>query len=399
VQPFSNLKVLDLTHVYTGPFCTYQLGVFGADVIKVESPSEKDCTRDVPGVLQYEDYMSLNYLTQSANKRSITLNLKTEKGRELFRKLVAETDVLVENYRAGALDELGLGYADLAKVNPRLVYCSITGYGHTGPKRGHTAYDGTIQAVSGLMAVTGTKETGPLKAGAPVIDYGTGVFAAFAIASALLMREKTGKGQHIDVSMMDSTMMLMSSNFVEYFNAGVETPLRGNNNTWGSAGYGYYSTADGKIMIGAYTPEQRRRMWEALDRHEQAEQASVTAVADVAAYYAEEQKILQDTLMTRKTSEWLDLFFKFHVPASEQLSLARAATQEQVQHRNLFHKIADPYGTGKDLTVPVSAFMLQDGAGTIRSAPPRYGEHTEAVLRELGLNQLDIQILREEAVV
>src|SRR5262249_23200675 len=193
--------------------------------------------------------LSLSFMSQGANKRALSLDLKSERGRDIFKKLVATYDVLVENYRAGALDELGLGYEDLTAINPRLSYCSLTGFGQNGPKRGHGAYDCVIQAISGLMSVTGTPESGPLKVGAPVIDYGTGVFAAFAVSAALFQRERTGRGQRIDVSMMDATLMLMSSTMVEYLNAGTDHGPIGNRNPYGNASYTVHRTRDGLIML------------------------------------------------------------------------------------------------------------------------------------------------------
>jgi crotonobetainyl-CoA:carnitine CoA-transferase CaiB-like acyl-CoA transferase len=191
MQPFQGIKVLDLAHVYTGPFCTYQLSVLGAEVLKIEPPDRPDMTRHQVGMAEPAPGMNLSYLTQNANKRALALDLKKPKGRDILKRLVKTYDVLVENHRAGVLDDAGLGYKNMSAINPRLIYCSITGFGQTGPKRGHGAFDPVIQALSGLMSVTGTPETAPVKVGSPVVDYGTGLYAAYAVSAALFQREKT----------------------------------------------------------------------------------------------------------------------------------------------------------------------------------------------------------------
>ena len=212
MKAFEGYRVLDLTHVLSGPFCTYQLAVLGADVIKIEPPGDPDMMRaeGASEVLNRQG-MGTMFQSQGANKRALSLNLRSEVGRDIFKRLVAGADVVVQNYRAGAFPALGLGYDELAALNPSLIYCSITGFGQTGPKAGHTAFDNVIQARSGLMATTGTLDSAPVGVGAPVLDYGTGAQAAFAIAAALLRRERTGKGQRLDVSMLDASMVLMSS--------------------------------------------------------------------------------------------------------------------------------------------------------------------------------------------
>src|SRR5712692_6249040 len=211
-RPFEGIRVIDVTHVLAGPFAAYQLAVLGADVIKVEHPDEPDQSREggTDRALNRRN-MGTSFLTQGSNKKSITLDLKTEAGREILKKLVARADVLVENYRPGAFEALGLGYEALLKINPRLIYCSISAFGQDGVRREQTAYDHVIQATSGIMASTGTEEVNPIKIGAPAIDYATGTMGAFALAAALFQRERTGKGQHIDLAMLGVAMMLQGS--------------------------------------------------------------------------------------------------------------------------------------------------------------------------------------------
>src|SRR5205823_10120546 len=216
-RPFEGIRIIDITHVLAGPFAAYQLAVLGADVIKVEHPDDPDQSR-LSGTDRALNraQMGTSFLTQGSNKRAMTLDLKQEKGREVLQRLVAGADVLVENFRPGAFAALGLGYEALSTINPRLVYCSISAFGHTGARREQTAYDHVIQATSGLMAMTGTEDVHPVKFGAPAVDYATGTMAAFALASALFQRERTGEGQHIDLAMLDVAMILMSSHLTGY---------------------------------------------------------------------------------------------------------------------------------------------------------------------------------------
>src|SRR5947207_753610 len=203
-RPFEGIRVIDVTHVLAGPFSAYQLAVLGADVIKVDDPNDPDQSRSsgTDNKLNHAQ-MGTGFLTQASNKRAITLDLKTERGREILKKLVATADVLVENYRPGAFEALGLGYDDLRKINPRLIYASFSAFGHGGPRREQTAYDHVIQSTSGIMAMTGTPLANPVKIGAPAIDYATGTMGAYALSAALFQRERTGQGQRVDMAMLD----------------------------------------------------------------------------------------------------------------------------------------------------------------------------------------------------
>src|SRR5438874_508866 len=222
MRPFEGIRVIDVTHVLAGPFAAYQLAVLGADVIKVDDPNDPDQSRSSGTDKELNGaQMGTGFLTQGSNKRAITLDLKTERGREILKKLAATADVFVENYRPGAFEALGLGYEDLAKINPRLIYASFSAFGRTGPRREQTAYDHVIQATSGIMAMTGSKDVHPIKFGSPAIDYATGMTGAFALSAALFQRERTGRGQRIDMAMLDVAMILMSSHLTGYLRHGV----------------------------------------------------------------------------------------------------------------------------------------------------------------------------------
>jgi crotonobetainyl-CoA:carnitine CoA-transferase CaiB-like acyl-CoA transferase len=264
-RPFEGVRIIDITHVLAGPFATYQLGLLGADVIKVEDPNDPDQSRDsgTDHDLNHAG-MGTGFLTQGSNKRAITLNLKTEQGRTIPKKLAATADVLVENYRPGALEALGLGYEDMRRINPRLIYASFSAFGQGGPKRERTAYDHVIQATSGIMSMTGTPEVNPIKIGAPAIDYATGTMGAFALSAALFQRERTGEGQRVDMAMLDVAMILMASHVTGYLRNGKHPTPSGNRMPHATSMA--YETADGIVMLGASNLRQQKRLWTVLER-------------------------------------------------------------------------------------------------------------------------------------
>src|SRR2546421_609017 len=251
MRPFEGIKILDCTHVLAGPFAAYQLAVLGADVIKVEDPNEPDQSRE-SGADQAlnQAMMGTAFLTQGSNKRAIALNLKTEGGRAILKRLAAEwADVFVENYRPGSFKALGLGYEELSRLNPRLIYASMSAFGQDGPRGTQTAYDHAIQASSGITASTGTEASGPIKAGSPVIDYATGTTGAFAIAAALFHRTRTGEGQYIDLAMFDVAMILQASHLTDFLHSGHHPKRAGNRMRFASSSA--YPAKDGIVQLAA----------------------------------------------------------------------------------------------------------------------------------------------------
>src|SRR6202045_1320104 len=298
-RPFEGIRVIDVTHVLAGPFATYQLAVLGADVIKVEHPDEPDQSRGAgtDKALNRRN-MGTSFLTQASNKRSITLDLKREEDRETLKQLVATADVFVENYRPGALEALGLGYDALAAINPRLIYASFSAFGQTGPRREQTAYDHVIQATSGIMAMTGTRDVHPIKFGTPAVDYATGTTGAFALAAALFQRERTGKGQRIDMAMLDVAMILMSSHLTGYLRNGAHPKPHGNSHA--HATNGAYETKDGLLMVGASNLRQQRRLWTVLERPDLIKRTNDEREQD----HPRETAVLAEILKTRTADDW-----------------------------------------------------------------------------------------------
>ncbi len=394
-RPFDGIRILDLTHVLAGPFCTYQLAVLGAETIKIEEPGTGDIARQTGADKALNrQLMGTGYLTQGANKRCLTLDLKDPRGREILKRLVAGADVLVENFRAGAMAALGLGYEDLRAINPRLVYCSMTGFGQEGPKAQHNAYDCVIQAISGLMSTTGWPAMPPLKTGAPVIDYASGLSAAFAISCALFQRERTGRGQRVDCAMLDAALMLMSSQVTAYLWSGVAPKPRGNDLEY--AGVSAYETKDGVLMLGSFREGQHRRLWTALGRPDL---AALWTVQDQEEHREVMAAALREAMLTRTAAEWEEFLAGIHVPAARVRNLAETLSLEQLTRRNLLHRFETVPGLERPVTVPVAAFRFADGGPSVDTPPRALGADTDAVLAELGLTRAEIGALREAHVV
>jgi crotonobetainyl-CoA:carnitine CoA-transferase CaiB-like acyl-CoA transferase len=363
-------------------------------VIKVEHPDDPDQSRGsgTDRALN-RGQMGTSFLTQASNKRAITLDLKQEEGREILRRLVAGADVLVENFRPGAFEALGLGYAALSALNPRLVYCSISAFGQDGPRREQTAYDHVIQATSGLMAMTGTEEVHPIKFGAPAVDYATGTMAAFALASALFQRERTGQGQHIDLSMVGVAMMLMGSHLAGYFRNGHEPKPHGNKQPF--ATNSAYQVKDGLLMIGASNLGQQKRLWTVLERPDMIKTDNESRESD----RAREADVLADIIKTRGADEWEAWFQARHVPAARVRTMAEAVADPHLASRGLFHRHESAPGIDGGFGVPLAAFKFAHGGPSIETPPPQFGADTDTVLAELGYAAAEIAALRAARVV
>lgn len=390
-----NIRVLDLTHVLAGPFAGYQLAVMGAEVIKIESPEEPDQARYQGSDAALNDAgMGTAFLSQASNKKSLALNLKTEAGRQVLRKLVMTADVLIENYRPGAFDALGLGYADLSALNPKLIYCSISAFGSTGPKRELTAYDGVVQAYSGMMAMTGEPGTAPVKCGAPVVDYATGTTAAMAILAALLQRSQgDGLGQFVEVAMSDVAMILASSHLTGYLWNGAHPEQKGNRYPF--ATIGCYQASDAPLMVSASNLRQQRRLWEALGRADLVKHNNRDRIKG----YADEAKTLTEVFATESVDHWEQLLREHRVPVSRVRRMEAMLADEHVQGRKVLHRFSDEAGTLAGLTVPVSGFQLSRSPVQVTSPPQAVGAQSHDLLSALGYPPADIETLRAQGVI
>jgi crotonobetainyl-CoA:carnitine CoA-transferase CaiB-like acyl-CoA transferase len=377
-RPFEGIRVIDITHVLAGPFAAYQLAVLGADVIKVEHPDDPDQSRAAGTDKELNRRnMGTAFLTQGSNKRSITLDLKQEKDREILKKLVATADVFVENYRPGAFEALGLGYEALAAINPRLIYASFSAFGQHGPRGPQTAYDHVIQATSGIMAMTGTKEVNPIKFGSPAVDYATGMTGAFALSAALFQRERTGKGQRIDMAMLDVAMILMSSHLTGYLRNGVHPKPHGNRHPY--ATNGAFVSKDGLIMLGASNLRQQARLWKVLGRPDMVKKSNDERDAD----HARETAVLEEIMLTRTADEWEEFLQANHVPAARVRTMGEALADPQLKSRGIIHRHEDGPCIEGGFGVPLAAFTFAHGGPQIDSAPPTLGQHNDEIFGEL----------------
>jgi crotonobetainyl-CoA:carnitine CoA-transferase CaiB-like acyl-CoA transferase len=361
----------------------------------VEPPGEPDQSRGSgPDWDLNRAEMGSYFLTQGSNKRAITLDLKTDGGKAVLRRLLEGADVLVENFRPGAFAALGFGYADVQAINPKLIYCSISAFGHGGPLGGRTAYDHVIQATSGIMAATGTPEVNPIKLGAPAVDYATGTMAAFALATALFQRTRTGLGQHIDLAMLDVALMMQASHVAALLRTGKSPRPNGNRHEY--ATNSAYPTADGLLMLGASNLRQQKRLWAALGRPEMAKTDNESRVRD----RAEEAAVLEQVLATRTAAEWEVFLQARHVPAARVRSLDQAMADPHIASRGIVHHFPDGApGVPGRFGVPLAAFKLAHGGASIERPPARLGADTDAVLAELGYDASAIAGLRAAGAV
>ena len=389
-RPFEGLKVIDATHVLAGPYCGYQLALLGADTIKIEPPDRPDPVRErgpVPSLNAAQ--MGFNYLVQGSNKRSMTLNLKSDEGKAIFKRLVADADVLIENFSTGAFGKLGLGYDDIRAINPKIIYVSITAFGQTGPWSSRTGYDPALQGISGIMVKTAAGGEAPVMPGAPFIDYATGLNAAFAVASALFHRERTGEGQHIDCAMLDTALTMTGPALVADSYAGEKKPSPR------EAGTDCYRTKDGYLQLGAYNFSQNTLLWKALGRPEFSGLKSWPEMWDNA---AKMRAALQEIMLTRTAAEWEEFLAEIGVPGGRVRTLEEACCLEQLSARGFLTELP-VLDSIAGIHVPGAAFSFRDGGPKITSRPPRFGEHTAEILTSLDYDTASIENLRQKAII
>lgn len=393
-KALSRIKVLDLSRVVAGPVCTSILGDLGADIIKVEGPDFLDETRAwfPPDI---ED-ISLYYMAVNRNKRAITVNLKTKEGIQIIKKLIQESDVIVENFKTGTMERLGLGYEDLKALNPKIIHCSITGFGHTGPYKQLPGYDFLAQAMSGFMSVNGTSNGEPVKAGIAMADLYAGLYAIISILAALEARNHTGRGQHCDISLMDSMVASLLNIGTGFLNTG-NLPKRYGNQHPTLVPYQNFQTKDKEIIIAVGNDRQFQRFCSLINT-EELPQDERFATANARIIYREELiPKLQEVILTKTADEWLTLFQENNIPCGPINTLDRVFTDEQVLERQMIQEVEHPtVGIVKLLGSPIK---LSDTPVTIERHPPLHGEHTEEVLLELGYDKQEIESFMEDKVI
>jgi len=379
--PLAGVRVLDVSQVMAGPYCCMLLADLGADVIKIEPPGGGDQTRGAMGFkLKGED--SMGFLNMNRNKRSMVLNLKSEAGRALLLRLVKDADVLVENYRPGVMKRLGIDYEQLSRVNPALVYASISGFGQSGPWAQRPGFDLMAQAMSGVMSVTGYPGGAPVKAGVPVADIGCALFATYAILAAYIGRQASGQGQYIDASLFDSAMAFSVWDISEYWGTGRQPEPLGTSNRM-SAPYQAMKAADGYFVMGATNQKLWKLLCDTLARPDLLADPRFASVSTRLAHRLELVEALEQSFATRSSEEWIAALLQVGIPAGPILSYPEAFESEHGRHREMRIDIDHPV----EGTVPNIGFAVKL-SGTpqqVRRHPPLLGEHTDAVLEEMGI--------------
>ncbi|WP_027037686.1 CaiB/BaiF CoA transferase family protein [Mesorhizobium ciceri] len=379
----SGIRVLDLTNVLAGPYCAYQLALLGADVIKVEAPQGGDLARQLGGSPELNSAgMGASFLAQNAGKRSVVLDLKKQADRERFFDLVASADALVENFRPGVMDRLGLGYEALKAVRPGLVYCAISGFGQTGPMRDNPAYDQIIQGLSGIMSITGTPETAPLRVGYPVADTLGGLVGAFAITSALLRQKTSGEGAFLDVSMLECTLSALGWPVSNYLTAGIDPKPMGNENMT-AAPSGAFRTGDGLINIAANKQEQFVALCRLIGRPELASDTRFAERETRKRNRAALKVEIEDALAGAPAAAWEEMLNRAGVPAGRVLTIPQVLAEPQVLERQVTANFDDVAGMDKPLTVLRGGFLVDGEAPLPTKPPPALGEHMGEVFADL----------------
>lgn len=395
----SGIRVLDLTNVLAGPFATMHLALLGAEVIKIERPGEGDLARRLGNVPELNDQlMGTSFLAQNANKKSFTLNLKAGGGRKIFKKLVKTADVIVENFRPGVMDRLGLSYQTLSDLNPRIIYCAISGFGQTGPDAMKPAYDQIIQGLSGVMAINGDETLNPLRCGFPVCDTVGGLNAAFAIMGALFHRARTGEdeGQFIDVALLDSIMPLMGWVAANLLIGGKPPQLLGNDN-FTAAPSGTFRTGDGSINIAANKQEQWEAVTEVLGVPELKTDPRFQKRDARKKNRKELTPLLEAKLKEKPTRHWVEAFNARGIPAGEILELEKALQSPQIKHRQTIGSVSKK-GVGELKLFNLSA-KFEKTPGAVVSPPPDLSAHTGEILKELGYSDREIETFRSVKII
>ncbi|MGG0287088.1 CaiB/BaiF CoA-transferase family protein [Peribacillus butanolivorans] len=388
------VRIIDVSRVLAGPFCSMILGDLGADVIKIEHHESGDETRGWgPPFAQGE---SAYYLCANRNKQSMTLNLKSEKGKEIFRKLVSSGDIVVQNFKTGTLEKMGIGYKELKEFNPQLIMASITGFGLTGPYKDLPGYDYIIQAMSGLMSITGETDGSPMKVGVAIADILTGLYTCIGILSALHHREKTGEGQEIDISLMDcqvSSLVNVASNYL--FN-GI-TPERMGNQHPNIVPYQTFHASDGELVVAVGNDEQFRRFTYVLERPDLAEQEQFKRNENRLLNKEELIPIVEDLLKRKTKKEWKMLLDDAGIPNGPINTIAEMLEDPQIKARDMLVNMEHP--TVENLRVTGSPLKLSKTPVTMRKHPPLYGEHTDSILAEIGYKPDEIIKFKQNKII
>ena len=390
-KPFAGVKILDFTRVLAGPYASYQLSLLGADVIKVEA-REGDEMRFGTRSNDWEKRgLAAPWVAVNAGKRSITMDLKSPKAIEAVMRLVPKVDVVMENFRPGVMDKLGIGWETLKKVNPRLIYCAVSGFGQVGPDKATAAFDGMIQAMSGLMSITGFPANGPTRVGFAGADVMSGFTAAFGVASALYQRTHTGKGQLVDVAMIDAVTGFLAQQFTEHMMTGRVHEQAQNLSVTRKPTGNLFKTKDGWMVLAVMTDPQFQRLMKQLDCEAVLSEPRFKDWAARIANNTALHEIVEAAMKRRTSAEWTEIFAKNDIPAGRVLSIPETVKLDHYGHRTIMQTIETEHGPIK---VVGSGFRLEHDGGSVERPPATIGQHTDEVLREAGYSSAEIAEMR-----
>jgi crotonobetainyl-CoA:carnitine CoA-transferase CaiB-like acyl-CoA transferase len=395
-KPFAGVRVLDFTRYLAGPYGTYQLALLGADVVKIESHEGDETRGQLADKTWAERKMAPSFLSVNGNKRSLTLDLRKPEAVAIVKRLVVSADVVWENFRGGVMDRLGLGYETLAAINPRLIYCGVSGFGMTGPERTTAAFDGKLQAMSGIMSITGEPERGPTRAGFAICDTIGGITAALAVASALFQRTHTGRGQLVDVAMLDAALAFIPGPVSEYTVAGIEQRQIGNGSVSRKPTASRFRAKDGYLVLAVLTEKQFVNLMKALGRPDALNDPRFKDWPSRTANEPALREIIESALAADDPRSWEQRLTAADVPCGSIWKIDEIVRHPQLEHRDVLQTIDSRYGP---MRLVGAGFRLAHGSPGLDREPPTLGEHSEEILREAGYGAEEIARLRREAVI
>jgi crotonobetainyl-CoA:carnitine CoA-transferase CaiB-like acyl-CoA transferase len=395
-KPFAGIRILDFTRYLAGPYGTYQLALLGADVIKIESHEGDETRGQLADKTWAERKMAPSFLSVNGNKRSLTLDLRKPAAVAIVKRLVVDADVVWENFRGGVMDRLGLGYDVLSAINPRLIYCGVSGFGMNGPERTTAAFDGKLQAMSGIMSITGEAERGPTRAGFAICDTIGGMTAALAVASALFQRTHTGRGQLVDVAMLDAALAFLPGPVSEYTVAGIEAKQIGNGSVSRKPTAARFRAKDGYLVLAVLTEKQFVNLMKSLGRPDV---LSDPRFKDWPARTANEpalREIIETMLATDDPKSWEQRLTAADVPCGSIWKIHEIVKHPQLDHRDVLQTIDSRYGP---MQLVGAGFRYAHGSPGLDREPPTLGEHTDEVLKDAGYGTEEIARLRRDGVI
>ena len=395
-KPFTGVRNLDFTRYLAGPYGTYQLALLGADVVKIESREGDDTRGQLADRVWADRKMAPSFLAVNGNKRSITLDLRKPEAVEIVKKLVARADVVWENFRGGVMERLGLGYQTLSAVNPKLIYCSVSGFGRTGPERTTAAFDGKLQAMSGIMSITGEPASGPTRAGFAICDTIGGITAALAVSSALYQRTHTHRGQFVDVAMLDAALAFIPGPVSEYTVAGIEQRQIGNGSVSRKPTANRFRCKDGYIVLAVLTEKQFVNLMKTLERPDALNDPRFKDWAARTDNLPALREVIESALASDDPKTWETRLTAADVPCASIWKIEEIVQHPQLAHRDVLQSVDSRYGP---MRLVGSGFRLAHGSPSIDRAPPTLGEHTAEILAEAGYTPADVERLRRDEII